>query len=100
MIFLSGLGSFMGEKDRVSVLSIQDPGEETPSGYNTNKGISVWTGSNRNIVDVKSYMKFVEVAKPDLVVALCDGDTPPASAQKRINKVKYDQILSKFKVQE
>jgi len=84
--YKKGLGSFMGEKDRVSVLSIQDPGEETPSGYNTNKGISVWTGSNRNIVDVKSYMKFVEVAKPDLVVALCDGDTPPASAQKRINK--------------
>ena len=33
-------------------------------------------------------MEFVLAAKPDLVVALCDGDTPPESAQKRINKVK------------
>ena len=32
------------------------------------------------------------VAKPDLVVPLCDGDTPPESATKRINKV----ILSGF----
>lgn len=84
--YKKGLSSFMGEKDRVSVLSVQDPGEETKSGYNLNKGISVWSGCNRNIVELKSYMEFVGVAKPDLVVSFCDGDTPPSASQKRINK--------------
>jgi queuine tRNA-ribosyltransferase subunit QTRTD1 len=83
---VKGLGSFIGERDRVSILSVQDPGEETKSGYNQSKAISVWAGCNRNIVDVRQYMEFVRVAKPDLVVALCDGDTPPGAPHKRITK--------------
>eukprot|EP00088_Acartia_fossae_P039710 TRINITY_DN4132_c0_g1_i4.p1 TRINITY_DN4132_c0_g1~~TRINITY_DN4132_c0_g1_i4.p1 ORF type:complete len:401 (-),score=78.58 TRINITY_DN4132_c0_g1_i4:93-1295(-) len=84
--YQKGLGSFLGEKDRMSMLTVQDPGEETKSGYNQNKAISVWSGCNRNIVDVDGYKQFVRVAQPDIVVPLCDGDTPPDSTSKRINK--------------
>ena len=38
-------------------------------------------------------MEFVEAAKPDIAVALCDGDTQQNSSQKRINKVR-EKILT------
>ena len=46
-IFYKGLGAFVGEADRVSMVSVQDPGVETPTGYNQNKAISVWGEKNR-----------------------------------------------------
>ncbi len=47
LIFQKGLGAFVGETDRVSMVCVQDPGVETPAGYNQNKAISVWGGKNR-----------------------------------------------------
>ena len=47
LIFYKGLGAFVGETDRLSMVSVQDPGVETPAGYNQNKAISVWGGKNR-----------------------------------------------------
>jgi len=84
--YKKGLSSFMGMKDSLSVLTVQDPGEQTKSGYNEKNTISVWCGSNREIISVRCYMEFVEAAKPDIAVALCDGDTQQNSSQKRINK--------------
>lgn len=81
-----GLGSFVGLSDSLSVLTIQDPGAETRSGYHGNKNVSVWVNCNREVIDSKKYAEFVRVAQVDLVVQLCDGDTPKDATRKRISK--------------
>jgi len=81
-----GLASFIGLGDSMNVLTIQDPGTETRSGYHGNKNVSVWVNCNREIVDPKKYAEFIRAAKPDLIVQLCDGDTPPDATRKRIAK--------------
>jgi len=93
-----GLANFMGLGESVNVLTIQDPSTQTPSGYHGNKNVSVWINSNREIVDDKSYADFVRVAKPDLVVQLCDGDTSKTASLKRVGKAtkKSLQFLDSF----
>ena len=44
-----GLGSFTGLPESVHLLTLNDPGEETRTGYNGNKNISVWNNCNRKI---------------------------------------------------
>lgn len=83
----AGLASFLGMSDHPVVLTIQDPGELTKSGYHNNKNISVWSNNNnRELVSPTTFMEAVEHIKPDLFIALCDGDTEPGCSNKRVSK--------------
>eukprot|EP00088_Acartia_fossae_P018368 TRINITY_DN20614_c0_g2_i1.p1 TRINITY_DN20614_c0_g2~~TRINITY_DN20614_c0_g2_i1.p1 ORF type:complete len:378 (-),score=48.48 TRINITY_DN20614_c0_g2_i1:36-1169(-) len=84
--FKKGIQPFIGLSDTVSILTIQDPTEETRSGYHNNKCISVFNNSNRDMIDLRKYIEFVKVAKPDVWIPLCDGDTPKETSKKRISK--------------
>ena len=77
---------FLGLQPRSVVVTVQDPGEETRSGYHNNNSVSVWWRDNRELVTPEKYIRTLELVKPQGMVALCDGDTPPGCSNKRISK--------------
>lgn len=81
-----GLASFIGMPDHPIVLTVQDPGETTKSGYHNNNSISVWSNNNRELILPSTYMEAVEHIQPSVFLALCDGDTEPGCSNKRISK--------------
>ena len=81
-----GVASFIGMAEHPIVVTVQDPSETTRSGYHQNKSISVWINSNRVFVTPSSFMESMSAMKPDLLVALCDGDTEQGCSNKRISK--------------
>jgi len=82
----AGLSSFLGLSDHPLVLTVQDPGELTKSGYHNNKNISVWSNNNRELITPASFMEAIQHIHPNLFIALCDGDTEPGCSNKRISK--------------
>ena len=68
------------------LISVQDPGDATRTGYHTNSAVSVWCRENREAVTPLEYMEGVAAVMPELFVALCDGDTEPGCSNKRISK--------------
>ena len=45
-------------------------------GYNESRTVSVWSNNNRFKVSSKDFIDVVQSAKPAVIVALSDGDTP------------------------
>jgi len=87
--FGGGVGKFLGLGESSVWVSVQDPGERTPSGYHTNNAVSVWTGGggkNKEVIDAKKYMQGIQALRPDVFVSLCDGDTPADCSNKRLSK--------------
>ena len=82
----TSFAEFLGLQPRSVVVTVQDPGEETRSGYHNNNSVSVWWRENREIVTADKYIRSTELVKPQAMVALCDGDTPPGCSNKRISK--------------
>ncbi|KAL2713264.1 queuine tRNA-ribosyltransferase subunit QTRTD1 [Vespula squamosa] len=75
---------FVSMKEYINFLSIQDPTEVTPSGFQQADSISVWSRTGRTIFTADKYMDLVEIFEPDLYVALCDGNIH--NSEKRISK--------------
>jgi len=84
--YKKGMKSFLGMGETVMLLTVQDPAATTRSGYNTNKQISVFHNTNRELIDSQRYMSFVSAARPDIWVPLCDADTPKDASKKRISR--------------
>lgn len=82
----AGLASFLGMADHPLVLTVQDPGEATRSGYHNNNSVSVWSNNNRELITPTRFMESVKNIKPALFLALCDGDTEPGCSNKRVSK--------------
>ena len=80
------LAEFLGLQPRSVVVTVQDPGEETRTGYHNNNSVSVWWRENRELVTAEKYIRTTEMVRPQAMVALCDGDTPPGCSNKRISK--------------
>ncbi|XP_014471793.1 PREDICTED: queuine tRNA-ribosyltransferase subunit QTRTD1 homolog isoform X3 [Dinoponera quadriceps] len=85
---------FVGMKDYLNLLSIHDPADTTNSGFQQLDSISIWPRTGRSRLTAKKYMELVQTFKPDLYVALCDGDTNINSSAKRVsNAVDRSKIL-------
>lgn len=82
----TSFAEFLGLQPRSVVVTVQDPGEETRSGYHNNNSVSVWWRENRELVTAEKYIRTTELVKPQAMLALCDGDTPPGCSNKRISK--------------
>ncbi|KAF7382191.1 hypothetical protein HZH66_013623 [Vespula vulgaris] len=75
---------FVSMKEYINFLSIQDPTEVTPSGFQQADSISVWSRTGKKLFTADKYMDLVEVFEPDLYVALCDGNMH--NSEKRLSK--------------
>lgn len=77
---------FVSMNEYPTLLTIQDPAEEMNPTNRKNDSIAVWTKHGYHYLDSKKYMDTVEILKPDMYMALCDGNTNKESTKKRISK--------------
>ncbi|KYQ59239.1 Queuine tRNA-ribosyltransferase subunit QTRTD1 like protein [Trachymyrmex zeteki] len=82
----TSFADFVSMKEYINFLSIHDSAYTTNSGFHQLDTISVWSRTGRIVVSANKYMEIVQAYKPDLYVALCDGDTNINSRAKRISK--------------
>ncbi|XP_033105229.1 queuine tRNA-ribosyltransferase accessory subunit 2-like [Anneissia japonica] len=81
-----GIGHFIGIQNTLYYLSLQDPGIQTPSGYNDKSSASIWVSAGRMRLHVDQYMSMQKAFKPDWYEAMYDGDTPLGCSRKKIQK--------------
>lgn len=93
--------NFVGMKEYINFVTIHDPAYTTPSGFREANSIPLWTRSGKFTLTPNIYMDVIETFKPDMYVALCDGDTNIDSSKKRVsnsvqNSMKFfDQCFTK-----
>lgn len=81
-----GLSGFVGYKGYPTILTIRDPCELMPSGFNDKDIVPLFTRHGKKILTIESYLALVETFKPDIYQGLCDADTNYDSAKRRIQK--------------
>ena len=74
--YAKGLAAFMGMPKAPILLTTSDPLTLSRRGYNEAKTVSVWSNNNRFKVSASDFIHVVKSAKPAVIVALSDGDTP------------------------
>lgn len=87
------IADFIGMKDCVTCMTLQDPGNLTQSGHHFKDCIPIWTRNGKILLNSDSYMKAVETFKPDMYYFLSDGDTNISSPAKRISKAVDRTVL-------
>ncbi|XP_033297507.1 queuine tRNA-ribosyltransferase accessory subunit 2 isoform X1 [Bombus bifarius] len=93
--------NFVGMKEYINFVTIHDPAYTTPSGFREANSIPIWTRGGKLTLTPNMYMNVIETFKPDMYVALCDGDTNINSSKKRVsNSVQnsmtfFDQCFTK-----
>ncbi|KAF8765027.1 Queuine tRNA-ribosyltransferase accessory like protein [Argiope bruennichi] len=81
-----GLNAFVGLPEYPFHMSVQDPGTITPTGFNVNKGVSVWCEGGKKKLTPGEFMEIIKSYRPISYQALCDSDTPLNCSKKRLNK--------------
>ncbi|XP_037810133.1 queuine tRNA-ribosyltransferase accessory subunit 2 [Lucilia sericata] len=81
-----GLSGFVGYKDYPTFLTIRDPCELIPGGFNEKDIVPLFTRRGKEPLTVQKFVSLVEAFKPDIYQGLCDADTNFESAKKRIQK--------------
>ncbi|KAB0796657.1 hypothetical protein PPYR_10757 [Photinus pyralis] len=85
-VYKGTIAEFVGMKECISCLTVQDPGDHTLPGYHVENSIPLWTRHGKVLISAKSYMNLVSLFKPDMYYLLSDGDTNISSPAKRIRK--------------
>lgn len=75
-----------GPATTLTCLAIKDAGERCPSGHHEQDQLPVWTRFGKRSLTAEQYMDYVEAYRPDMFMALCDGDTTADSSRKRALK--------------
>ncbi|KAG7487284.1 hypothetical protein MATL_G00021500 [Megalops atlanticus] len=91
--FGEGVAKFAGLHDTVLFCSLHDLATPRPSGYNTNKTVSVWGSGGRIELSAARYMALQAAIRPDWYQSLADGETPPSASRKRARKA-VDRTLT------
>lgn len=91
------ISEFVGLKDCLTCVSVQDPGDLTQPGHHAKDHIPLWTRSGKVLLNAEQYMNTVEAFKPDMYYFLSDGDTNAKSATKRISK-SVENTVNFFKI--
>ncbi|XP_044732033.1 queuine tRNA-ribosyltransferase accessory subunit 2 [Chrysoperla carnea] len=89
------LADFIGLTEYVTCVTVQDPGDFTPSGKHKQDSVPIWTRSGKVDISPNKYMDMIEKFKPDMYYALSDGDTNVSSPKKRTQK-SVDRTLQFF----
>lgn len=87
--FKGGGGSlteFVGYKDYPTFLTIRDPCELIPSGYNDKDMVPLFTRRGKESLTAQKFIALVDAFKPDIYQGLNDADTNWDSSKKRVQK--------------
>ncbi|XP_048397166.1 queuine tRNA-ribosyltransferase accessory subunit 2 isoform X3 [Stegostoma tigrinum] len=85
--YKEGIGKFIGMPESVLYCSLHDPASPCPSGYNTNKTVSIWGGGGRIEITLSKFMAMQQAFKPHWYQSMADGEPlPPGTSRKRVKK--------------
>ncbi|XP_070842093.1 queuine tRNA-ribosyltransferase accessory subunit 2 [Chaetodon trifascialis] len=85
--FKSGFRKFAGLHDTVLYCSLHDPATPCPTGYTTNKTVSVWGSGGRIELTVAKFMALQRTVQPDWYQSMADGETwQKNTSRKRVRK--------------
>ncbi|XP_042724327.1 queuine tRNA-ribosyltransferase accessory subunit 2 [Lagopus leucura] len=92
--YKEGAAKFIGMPDTVLYCSLQDPAAPCPSGYNTNKTVSLWGSSGRMEMTASKFMDIQRAIQPDWFQCIADGDTISGEVTRKRAKKSVDRSLS------
>ncbi|NXJ08924.1 QTRT2 ribosyltransferase, partial [Odontophorus gujanensis] len=92
--YKEGAAKFIGMPDTVLYCSLQDPVAPCPSGYNTNKTVSLWGNSGRLEMTASKFMDIQRAIQPDWFQCIADGDTISGDVSRKRAKKSVDRSLS------
>ncbi|NWH78109.1 QTRT2 ribosyltransferase, partial [Piaya cayana] len=92
--YKEGVAKFIGMPDTVLYCSLHDPAAPCPSGYNTNKTVSLWGSSGRMEVTASKFMDIQRAIQPDWFQCISDGDTFSGEVGRKRVKKSVDRSLS------
>ncbi|XP_028289374.1 queuine tRNA-ribosyltransferase accessory subunit 2 isoform X2 [Parambassis ranga] len=85
--FKDGFRRFAGLHDTVLYCSLHDPAALCPTGYTTNKTVSVWGSGGRIELTVAKFMALQKTVQPDWYQSMADGETwQNNTSRKRVRK--------------
>ncbi|XP_033916135.1 queuine tRNA-ribosyltransferase accessory subunit 2 [Melopsittacus undulatus] len=92
--YKEGAAKFIGMPEKVLYCSLHDPVTPCPSGYNTNKTVSLWGSSGRIEITASKFMDMQRAIQPDWFQCISDGDTISGEAGRKRAKKSVDRSLS------
>ncbi|KFO91979.1 Queuine tRNA-ribosyltransferase subunit QTRTD1, partial [Buceros rhinoceros silvestris] len=85
---------FPGMPEAVLYCSLHDPVAPCPSGYNTNKKVSLWGNSGRMEITASKFVDIQRAIQPDWFQCISDGDTISGEVDRKRAKKSVDRSLS------
>uniref|UniRef100_A0A8B9BYI0 Queuine tRNA-ribosyltransferase accessory subunit 2 n=1 Tax=Anser brachyrhynchus TaxID=132585 RepID=A0A8B9BYI0_9AVES len=92
--YKEGAAKFVGMPDTAMYCSLHDPVTPCPSGYNTNKTVSVWGTAGRMEITASRFMDIQRAIQPDWFQCISDGDTISGEVSRKRAKKSVDRSLS------
>ncbi|XP_024135833.1 queuine tRNA-ribosyltransferase accessory subunit 2 isoform X1 [Oryzias melastigma] len=92
--FKDGFKKFAGLHDTVLYCSLHDPATRSPTGYATNKTVSVWGSGGRIELTASKFMALLKTVKPDWYQSMADGETWPANTSRKRIRKSVDRTLA------
>ncbi|CAG5895975.1 unnamed protein product [Menidia menidia] len=92
--FKRGFRKFAGLHDTVLYCSLHDPAAACPTGYTTNKTVSVWGSGGRLELTVAKFMALQKTVQPDFYQSMADGETWQTNASRKRVRKSVDRTLA------
>nr|XP_029135496.1 queuine tRNA-ribosyltransferase accessory subunit 2 isoform X3 [Labrus bergylta] len=92
--FKDGFVKFSGLHDTVLYCSLHDPATQCPTGYTTNKTVSVWGSGGRIELTVDKFMALQKAVKPDWYQSMADGETWQSNTSRKRVRKSVDRTLA------
>uniref|UniRef100_A0A8C6WLF7 Queuine tRNA-ribosyltransferase accessory subunit 2 n=1 Tax=Neogobius melanostomus TaxID=47308 RepID=A0A8C6WLF7_9GOBI len=92
--FKDGFRKFAGLHDTFLYCSLHDPAAPCPTGYTTNKTVSVWGSGGRIELTVAKFMALLKTVQPDWYQAMADGETWQSNTSRKRVRKSVDRSLA------
>ncbi|XP_036934672.1 queuine tRNA-ribosyltransferase accessory subunit 2 isoform X2 [Acanthopagrus latus] len=92
--FKDGFRKFAGLDDTVLYCSLHDPATSCPTGYTTNKTVSVWGSGGRIELTVAKFMALQRTVQPDWYQSMADGETRQNNTSRKRVRKSVDRTLT------
>ncbi|KAM4796851.1 queuine tRNA-ribosyltransferase accessory subunit 2 isoform 2-T2 [Rhinophrynus dorsalis] len=92
--YKEGAAKFAGMPDAVLYCSMHDPVTPSPTGFNTNKTVSLWGGGGRLEMTSQKFISAQRALRADWFQCLSDGEVMPGGNSKKRAKKSVDRSLA------
>lgn len=81
-----GIAKFAGVTEHITCTTLQNLNDAAPSGHFELDKVPLWTKRGKQMICADRYMDFMELFKPDIILAVADGRTSHCEGFKRVLK--------------